>query len=197
VRRAGDRRTLTQLQASCRCAHCFARASDGELDIFVPDFGNVRPGYILEGDGEFHPRSATRGGRRSAGPKLHVVSGTGTSGPRLTASTPPAPPSGPARMGDATYKSLEATLLAVAAVGAVGVIAFAAWLGGLTLQATSRLFDVVTSPPALAGSFDPTNAVDRANFCQGRDYLIDIRGADIPEDIREQRRQYIANCIRG
>lgn len=99
-------------------------------------------------------------------------------------------------MGGVTHDPLVALWLAVAAVGAVGLIAFAAWLVGLTLQATSRLFDIATSPPALASTFDPTNAVDRANFCQGRNYLIDIRGANVPENIREQRRQYIAACGR-
>jgi hypothetical protein len=77
-----------------------------------------------------------------------------------------------------------------------------AFVVGIVLQliigavgpAIRRGVEVATSAAARTRTVDFADAFDHAAFCRGKGYLINVRGADVPEHVREQRRHVIANC---
>lgn len=188
VRRADDLRSAAQLQQSGRCGFCRARACDGDVEIVPVEAPvNKRPGLILEEDGELHPRSWRNGGIPHATPILKLASSSDVEEPAAVR-----------RNREMTARIVQGVLLGGFALAAAAVVLclvlqavnLVAYLGG----AAARTISQVLSPPAYELSYDFSNQLERDAYCHAREYLIDVRGANVPEATRELRRNVIKHC---
>lgn len=177
-------RSASQLLQSGRCGFCRARACDGDVEIVpVATPVNKHPGLILEADGELHPRSQRKGGGAGAAPKLTVV---------LSAAVPEK--SAKAALVAFVRKALVGGGLlacAVVAIAAVYLLANAAYVVG---AAAGKAYSHATSASARELTYDFGNPLEREAYCDGRAYLINVRGANVPEDVRELRRNVMKQC---
>ena len=64
----------------------------------------------------------------------------------------------------------------------------------VTVAAVGSAFSYATSQPAREQTYDFANELERDAYCHAREYLINIRGADVPEATRELRRNVIRQC---
>ena len=193
IRRADDLRTPDQIVTSGRCGFCRARACDGEVDIVPVDTPiNKHPGLILEDDGELHPRSLRNGGGVRAAPELVIV-GSGRKAGQSAGGHPSKTCSAPRRIDLAQRVFQAGAILAgVSGLFVVGLlIASAVFFVG---RAVHHALDQATASPARELTYNFADPLEREAYCRGRAYLINVRGADVSEDVREMRRNVMRHC---
>ena len=187
LRRADDLRTAEELLRSGRCGFCRARACDGEVEILPVEAPfNKHPGLILEWDGELHPRSRRNGGANAAAPLTLVYSRA--AGPSVARHIAHIPAVGFAQ------SARRFSVLGLGAVLAAGA-AVLLWNAVLVIgNLAGGALSYATSQPAREQTYDFANALERDAYCHAREYLINIRGANVPEATRELRRNVIEQC---
>ncbi|MDZ4761899.1 MAG: hypothetical protein SGJ21_12590 [Alphaproteobacteria bacterium] len=210
TRRADDQRTFSYIQTHARCGVCYARADAGLVNVRPAE--NARPGFILEEDAEFHPRSRRNDPELSPRPLLFIA-------PDPAPDPPPEPglfwSNATWVVGAIFMYTVQVVAYASLMVGAGMAFALlflvvlpavpgvlrdglnglqSATQGATKAVGFTAAIDHVTSEAARTSTYNFSNPLERAAYCQGREYLIHIRGADVPEHIRQMRRDVIAQC---